>query len=98
MLAIYPLCVLLNGTSLKVDLKYQHILVWGGLRGSLALALALALPQTIAERGVIIVTAFAVVAFSVFIQGLTMPWLIRRMGLIAGQAHQFGTKSARQNR
>ncbi|AZO36461.1 MAG: sodium:proton antiporter [Mesorhizobium sp.] len=97
-LAIYPLCVLLNGTSLKVDLKYQHILVWGGLRGSLALALALALPQTIAERGVIIVTAFAVVAFSVFIQGLTMPWLIRRMGLIAGQAHQFGTKSARQNR
>ncbi|TPJ52327.1 cation:proton antiporter [Mesorhizobium sp. B2-6-4] len=80
-LAIYPLCGLLAGTALQVDLKYQHILVWGGLRGSLALALALALPIGIAERGEIIVTAFAVVAFSIFVQGLTMPWLIRRMGL-----------------
>ncbi|MDX8450326.1 cation:proton antiporter [Mesorhizobium captivum] len=97
-LAIYPLCALLNGTSLKVDLRYQHILVWGGLRGSLALALALALPQSIAERGAIIVTAFAVVAFSVFVQGLTMPWLIRRMGLIASRVDQSGTKSAQQDR
>ncbi|MDF3156669.1 cation:proton antiporter [Mesorhizobium sp. XAP10] len=80
-LAIYPLCALLRGTSLQVNVKYQHILVWGGLRGSLALALALALPQGIPERGEIIVTAFAVVAFSIFVQGLTMPWLIRRMGL-----------------
>lgn len=80
-LAIYPLCALLSGTSLQVDVKYQHILVWGGLRGSLALALALALPHGIPERGEIIVTAFAVVAFSIFVQGLTMPWLIRRMGL-----------------
>ncbi|MDG4853732.1 MULTISPECIES: cation:proton antiporter [unclassified Mesorhizobium] len=81
-LAIYPLCALLNRTALKVDFRYQHILVWGGLRGSLALALALALPHSVAERGAIIVTAFAVVAFSIFVQGLTMPWLVKRMGLI----------------
>ncbi|BCM21027.1 cation:proton antiporter [Mesorhizobium sp. J8] len=84
-LAIYPLCALLKPTSLKVDLNYQHVLVWGGLRGSLALALSLALPQDIAERGAIIVTAFAAVAFSIFVQGLTMPWFIKKLGLTAEQ-------------
>lgn len=83
-LAVYPLCALLMGTRLRVGSRYQHVLVWGGLRGALALALALALPETIPERGEIIVVAFAVVAFSVFVQGLTMPLLIRRLGLTRG--------------
>jgi CPA1 family monovalent cation:H+ antiporter len=52
------------------------------LRGALALALVLALPEHIAERNEITVVAFAVVAFSIFVQGLTMPWLIRRLGLM----------------
>ena len=54
---------------------------WGGLRGALALALALAVPATVPERGAIILTAFVVVAFSILVQGLTMPWLIKRLGL-----------------
>ncbi|PBB66034.1 sodium:proton exchanger [Mesorhizobium sp. WSM4312] len=83
--AIYPLCGLVAPTRLRVDLRYQHLLVWGGLRGALALALALALPSDIRERGEIIVVAFAVVAFSIFVQGLTMPWLARRLA-IAQQA------------
>jgi len=33
------------------------------------------------ERTQIIVVAFAVVAFSILVQGLTMPWLIGRLGL-----------------
>ncbi|MBZ9673203.1 cation:proton antiporter [Mesorhizobium sp. B2-1-8] len=85
-LAIYPFGALLAATRLKVDTRYQHVLVWGGLRGALALALALALPENVAERGEIIVAAFAVVAFSIFVQGLTMPWLIRWMGLTAENA------------
>jgi CPA1 family monovalent cation:H+ antiporter len=79
--AVYPLCALFAGSALKVDLRHQHVLVWGGLRGALALALALAIPDTVAEKGAIIVAAFAVVAFSIFAQGLTMPWLIRALGL-----------------
>jgi monovalent cation:H+ antiporter, CPA1 family len=54
--------------------------VWGGLRG--ALALALALPANLVERDEIIVAAFAVVAFSIFVQGLTMPPPIRGLGLM----------------
>ena len=34
------------------------------------------------ERGEVISAAFLVVAFSIFVQGLTMPGLIRRLGLI----------------
>jgi monovalent cation:H+ antiporter, CPA1 family len=79
-LAVYPFCGLFACTRLKIDYRYQHVLVWGGLRGALALALALALPD-IPERQEIIIVSFAVVAFSIFVQGLTMPWLIRRLGL-----------------
>jgi len=38
------------------------------------------------ERNAIIVTAFAVVAFSILVQGLTMPWLIKRLGLVRKEA------------
>jgi monovalent cation:H+ antiporter, CPA1 family len=82
-LAVYPLCALFIPTPLRVDASHQHVLVWGGLRGALALALVLALPHDVAEHRQIIVSAFAVVAFSIFVQGLTMPWLIRRLGLTA---------------
>ena len=81
-LAVYPICGLFFPTRLRVQASYQHVLVWGGLRGALALALALALPPTIPERRDIAIVAFAVVAFSIFVQGLTMPWLIRKLGLL----------------
>ena len=79
--AVYPLSAIFNRSSLAVDIRYQHILVWSGLRGALGLVLALTLPENIPERDEIIVAAFAVVAFSIFILGLTMPLLIRRLGL-----------------
>ena len=80
--AVYPLSAIFKRSSLAVDIRYQHILVWGGLRGALGLVLALTLPESLSERDEIIVAAFAVVAFSIFIQGLTMPLLIRRLGLV----------------
>ena len=79
--AVYTLCSLFARSRLKTHRHYQHVLVWGGLRGALALALALALPAEIAERQEIVVVSFTVVAFSVFVQGLTMPWVIHRLGL-----------------
>jgi len=57
--------------------------VWGGLRGALALALALSLPLTLPHRDEIIVVAFAVVAFSLFAQGLTFKPLLRRLGQLS---------------
>jgi monovalent cation:H+ antiporter, CPA1 family len=79
--SIYPLSALFARSRWRLPARYQHTLFWGGLRGALALALALALPASVAERGQIIVTAFVVVAFSILVQGLTMPWLIKRFDL-----------------
>jgi CPA1 family monovalent cation:H+ antiporter len=78
-LAIYPLSALFSRSTLHVTLHHQHILFWGGLRGALALALALGLPPELSERGAIIAVAFAVVAYSIFVQGLTMVPLLRKL-------------------
>jgi len=79
--AIYPLSLLFSRTQLRLSGAYQHVLFWGGLRGALALALALAVPDSVPERELIIAGCFAVVAFSILIQGLTMPPLIRKLGV-----------------
>jgi CPA1 family monovalent cation:H+ antiporter len=80
--AIYPLCAIFSRSRLKVDSRHQHILFWGGLRGALALALALALPEDLPHHDAIISLTFAVVAFSVFAQGLTLTPLLRRLKLL----------------
>ncbi len=84
--SIYPLAALFSASRWKLPASYQHTLFWGGLRGALALALALAVPANVPERTAIIVTAFVVVGFSILVQGLTMPWLIRRLSLSAVEA------------
>jgi monovalent cation:H+ antiporter, CPA1 family len=80
--AIYPCCLPFSRSSLRVTMKHQHVLFWGGLRGALALALALGLPPEVPLREDIITVSFAVVAFSVFAQGLTIAPFLRRMGEI----------------
>jgi CPA1 family monovalent cation:H+ antiporter len=84
--AIYPLCALFSRGRLKVDARHQHVLFWGGLRGALALALALALPEDLPHRDLVITLTFAVVAFSVFAQGLTITPLLRRLKLLPDEA------------
>jgi CPA1 family monovalent cation:H+ antiporter len=49
-----------------------------------ALALALGLPPEVPQREKIVTISFAVVAFSVFAQGLTMASFLRRMGEMVG--------------
>jgi len=76
-LAIYPLSALFGKSELKIERNHQHILFWGGLRGALALALALGLPPEMEHREQILTAAFGVVAFSIFVQGLTMTPLLK---------------------
>lgn len=89
-LAIYPLSLLFNKSKLKIEMKHQHVLFWGGLRGALALALALGLPEEIQFREQIITAAFGVVAFSIFVQGLTMTPLLKKLGEVpsASTSHE----------
>jgi monovalent cation:H+ antiporter, CPA1 family len=79
-IAVYPWCALFARGKLRVTSQDQHVLFWGGLRGALALALALALPADLPQRESIVTASFAVVGFSVFVQGLTLTPLLRRFG------------------
>ncbi len=53
------------------------ILTWGGLRGGLAIALALAIPPT-PQRNELLAITYVVVVFSIMVQGLTMGGLLKR--------------------
>ena len=83
--AIYPCCALLGRFTTPVRMSHRHVLFWGGMRGALALALALGLPPEIPRRNEIVTVAFAVVAFSIFAQGLTMRPLLRMLGELPTQ-------------
>jgi CPA1 family monovalent cation:H+ antiporter len=78
-IAIYPLSAVFLRSGLQISFNHQHILFWGGLRGALALALALGLPPEMPQRETIVAVAFGVVAFSIFAQGLTMVPLLRKL-------------------
>ncbi len=80
-IAVYPVGLALARTRWAFPLNQQHLLWWGGLRGALALALALALPNDLPQRADILIVAFAVVAFSVIVQGLTAPFVLKWLGL-----------------
>jgi CPA1 family monovalent cation:H+ antiporter len=78
LLTVYPLCLAFARSRWAIPLQDQHVLWWGGLRGALALALALSLPDTIAFAYDIRIVTFGIVIFSVLFQGLTMPLLLRK--------------------
>jgi CPA1 family monovalent cation:H+ antiporter len=55
-----------------------RFLTWGGLRGGLSMAMALAIPAGL-YRGPIVVATYAIVVFSILVQGLTVRKLIERV-------------------
>jgi monovalent cation:H+ antiporter, CPA1 family len=84
-LSVYPVCLFFRRSKWAIPLREQHILWWGGLRGALALALALAVPPSFPFYKEILATAFGVVVFSVVVQGLTMPLLMRKLKFYDGK-------------
>jgi monovalent cation:H+ antiporter, CPA1 family len=85
----YGLIARLFGAGLPF--RWQHVLVWGGLRGTIALALVLSVPAAVTGRATLEVVTFGVVLLSLVGQGLTVPWLTRRLGL-EGQEASVGRR------
>jgi monovalent cation:H+ antiporter, CPA1 family len=81
---VYGLSLLLNRFTDPVPFRWQHVLLWGGLRGGVSLALALSLPAALgSDRELLRVMTFGVVLFTLIVQGATMRPLLQRLGLVA---------------
>jgi CPA1 family monovalent cation:H+ antiporter len=59
------------------------VLGWAGMRGVVTLAAAFAIPDSVDYRETLILTALVVAAGTLFVQGSTLPWLVRRLRLTA---------------
>ena len=75
--------------------RERVVVAWAGMRGGLSLAAALAIPLRLADgspfpdRDLVIMVAAAVIVASLLIQGTSLPWLLRRLGL---RAEDFGNR------
>jgi CPA1 family monovalent cation:H+ antiporter len=93
--AVYLGVPIANRFAQPLPRAWTQVLVWGGLRGSLSMVLILTLPTTFAGRSTLVTLVFGVVALSLFVQGLTMGPLLKRLGLLEGKKKHDAYERAR---
>ena len=88
-ITVYPTVQIANRLGGRIPFRWSHVLFWCGLRGSIPIALVLGLPHVreviSSYQGIygdisrlILLSTFAVVFFSLVVQGLTMnPLLVK---------------------
>lgn len=82
-IVIYGLTWLNNRlTQADIDLPTQTMLWWSGLRGGVALALALSVPEELPERNAVLGTVFGVVFLTTLLQGATAKPVLEALNLI----------------
>ena len=67
--------------TLRSSWQSRTVISWAGMRGSVSLAAALALPPDFPARDEILLMTFAVIFATLVLQGLTLPALIRKLGV-----------------
>jgi CPA1 family monovalent cation:H+ antiporter len=93
---------ILHQTETLPPLRHIFIVGWTGMRGVVSLAAAIALPQTLAndapftQRNMIIFLAFSVILVTLVLQGLTLPPLIRTLGIAGSSDPHPEEKEARR--
>lgn len=79
--AIYPFLALLHLKGRPVPWKWQHLLMWANLKGSLSMAMALSLPDTLPHRGLLVTVVFGCALVTLTAQGLTLAPVARALGI-----------------
>ncbi|MBI4868157.1 MAG: cation:proton antiporter [Candidatus Wallbacteria bacterium] len=93
------LCVLLcyavthRSRDGRLPRSWLPVMVWGNFYGSLSVALALALPAAVPERGTLVAVTFGVVLLSLVLQGVSLRWLIAwlKLAQLPGFKVEFDT-------
>ena len=76
-IAVYLVLGLLHPLPWRISFRWQHLVVWSGLRGAIAVALALSLTERNAAFGSIRALVYGVALLSILIQGTTIGPLAR---------------------
>ena len=78
--SLVPVLGKLPGTE-SIDRRYQTVMFWGGLRGAIALAIVLSLPEEFEHGETFVAAVTGAVLVTLLLQGLTIEKLMRRLGL-----------------
>jgi Na+/H+ antiporter len=100
MLVVAPVVDLLPGVPTGRSWRERLVLGWGAMRGGLTLAAALAIPLTadgapFPDRDRLVFLVYAVIVVTLVLPGLTLPALVRKLGLGTEEA-EAATRYARE--
>jgi len=88
-MTVYPLLAAVRWIDRAIPIRWQHLLFFGNIKGSLSMALALSLPITLPGRDILITIVFGSVLVSLVGQGLSLPWLVKRLNLSKVSTEQY---------
>ena len=86
----------------KPEARSIFVVGWTGMRGVVALAAALSLPETLGDgrpfvqRNLIVFLTFSIILFTLVVQGLSLPALIRRLGLAGTETQSDEERQGRR--
>ncbi|TVP62035.1 MAG: sodium:proton antiporter [Nodularia sp. (in: Bacteria)] len=81
MVSVYPLLAMVGWFDRSIPWRWRHVLFLGNIKGSLSMVLALSLPIGLVGRETIIPIVFGTVLLSLVGQGVSLPWLVKRLNL-----------------
>lgn len=81
---VYGVAGILAPTRERIPWAWSTVIWWAGLRGALSMVLALGLPAGFPHRELLVNMTFGVVLLSILVQGLSMSWLLRKLGVAGG--------------
>jgi CPA1 family monovalent cation:H+ antiporter len=82
--------------SPSMEPRERAVVAWAGMRGVVSLATALALPLETPERDLLLFLTFCVILVTLVGQGLSLPWLVRALGVSADGGASAQERRARR--